>query len=497
MNSGDKVKQPSDEGDKARSFLSTVCRRLFDPVSIAPLVYFRVIFGLLCSYLMYLHHINDMIKQYYVDPKFHFTYYGFDWVKPWPDNGMYWHFAVLGLLGIFIAIGFCYRASAFLFGLGYTYVFLLDQARFLNHYYLLFMLAFMMAAVPAHRAYSVDVWLRPQLKSLKTPAWTVWLFMFQFAVVYFFAGVAKLNADWLSGATMSYKMWHRVDTPLVGPFLQEKWMILGLTYCGMIYDLVVAPMLLFRKTRWIALIASSVFHFTNVHMFNIDIFPWLMIGATFVLFFSDLLPFPRQAPTKKKTKDETPDDAGASFVWSSGRKLVVAVLTIFVAVQLLLPLRPFIYSGNSLWTDAGHNFSWRMLLRNKFGQMPKFTLSFVDNGKKVETVMQLPTDPFKSEERKRHFWANHWQFRKMVISPDMIWQFCDWNVQFLKEQGFKEIEIHAYVPVTLNGRPYQYLIDPNVNMAAVPRTAFGPSPWVLPLEERVAKPMWEKDDGRL
>src|SRR5688572_25723229 len=59
-----------------------------------------------------------------------FTYYGFGWVKPWAGDGMYWHFALLRVLAVCITLGLAYRIVMPLFFLGFTYVFLLEQARY-------------------------------------------------------------------------------------------------------------------------------------------------------------------------------------------------------------------------------------------------------------------------------------------------------------------------------------------------------------------------------
>ncbi len=487
------INRPGSDAPPRKSGLGAICQELFKPTSIAPLVYFRVLFGVICVCLIVKYHLRGQIKLFYVDPQFHFTYPGFDWVKPWPGDGMYWHFAALGLLGFFIAVGFCYRLSAFLFGLGYAQVFLIEQARYVNHHYLTFLLGFLMCVIPAHRAFSVDAWLRPKLKSLTAPTWAVWLLMFQLGIVYFFAGVAKLNGDWLNGASMSYLMWRETGVAAFDGFLQNKWTVIAFSYGGLLYDLLVVPFLLIRKTRWIAFIATCCFHATNLFLFKIGIFPWLMLGATFILFFSDYLPFPGENSTKREKKQTTNQDS-EGFVWTGKRKLVLAALATYVAVHLLLPVRPWIHSGNSLWTDSGHYFSWRMMLRSKYGGLPQFVISYTKDGKRMRSRMPLPSDRHQSEEKQRLFWRSHWQLRKMIVNPDMVWQFCQINERLFRERGFSDIEIRGFVPVSLNGRPFQSLIDPKVNMVEAKRPLFGTPSWVLPLEQTVAKPRWEVEE---
>ena len=97
---------------------------------------FGVLFGALMLWEVGRYFSHNWIELYYIEPKFHFTYYGFSWVRPWPGEWMHVHFLALGVLAVLILVGLCYRIAAALFFLGFTYVFLLDQARYLNHFYL-------------------------------------------------------------------------------------------------------------------------------------------------------------------------------------------------------------------------------------------------------------------------------------------------------------------------------------------------------------------------
>ena len=108
--------------------------RLFEPVDIASLVFFRIAFGVVIIYEVWLQFSRGWIKLDYIDPDYHFSYYGFGWVQQWPGNGMYFHFLALGVMGACIALGLWYRIATVLFFLGFTYVFLLDQALYLNHF---------------------------------------------------------------------------------------------------------------------------------------------------------------------------------------------------------------------------------------------------------------------------------------------------------------------------------------------------------------------------
>ena len=169
--------------------------RLFEPVDIASLIFFRIAFGAIMVWEVAKYFVHGWIKLDYIDPDYHFSYYGFGWVQQWPGNGMYFHFLALGVMAACIALGLWYRVAATLFFLGFAYVFLLDQALYLNHFYLIVLVSFLMIFIPAHRSFSLDALLRPGLRSRTVPAWALWILAAQMGIVYFYGGLAKLNGD--------------------------------------------------------------------------------------------------------------------------------------------------------------------------------------------------------------------------------------------------------------------------------------------------------------
>ena len=259
--------------------------RLFAPVPIAPLVGVRVVFGLTLLYECARYLLAGWPASMYDDPPFLFKYWGFEWVTPgllpWSVTA---HFYILTGLSACVATGFLYRLAAPLLWAGFTFFFLLDQAHYLNHFYFTSLLAGLLAVTPAHRAFSVDAWLRPKIRSATCPWWAVNVLRFQLGVVYFFGGLAKLNADWLAGRPTELMLSGRTHFPLVGPLFDERWAALAIAWGGAAFDLFIVPALVWRKTRVAALIAAAGFHLTNHLLFQIGIFPWLALFATVALW---------------------------------------------------------------------------------------------------------------------------------------------------------------------------------------------------------------------
>lgn len=439
------------------------------PVDIAALVYFRVAFGLIMLWEVGRYFSHDWIRAYWISPSFHFTYAGFGWVSPWPGELMYWHMAALGALTVFITIGWFYRVSTLLFFIGFTYIFLLEQARYLNHFYLICLLSGLMVIMPAHRTFSIDSWRSPRLRSQTVPAWTLWLLRFQIGVPYFFGGIAKLNGDWLRGQPMGMWLLESMDFPLIGQYFDQAWMVYLLSYSGLFLDLLVVPLLVWKRTRWIAFAIAVLFHLTNAYLFSIGIFPWFMIAAT-AMFFEPSWPrrLVKQLFRIKHHSLLIDSDQSQAADKPAGiqQKLGMAAIALYVIAQCTLPLRHYVYPGNVNWTEEGHRFAWHMKLRDKEAKAVFFVRDPMSGW--VERVMPETV-------------LTRWQTRKMASRPDMVLQFSHYLASQFPTVEDQPAEVRARVMASLNGRSSQLLIDPAVDLSKVTQSR-PPAPWIVPLE---------------
>lgn len=455
-----------------------IARRPGEPVDAASLVLFRVAFGLTLLWDIVRHFRGGWIRFYYIQPVFHFQYPGFGWVEPLPGPAMYALFVLLGLAAAGIAVGFLYRACCVFFGLGFGYVFLLEELRYLNHYYLIVLLCFLMAVIPAHRLLSVDARLRPGLRSSTVPAWSLWLLRLQIGIVYFYAGLAKLKWDWLQGRPTVY-MWAKAS-------LRHEWMqafdletmAYFLSYGGLLLDLFVVPLLLWRRTRGFAFAAAIFFHVSNKLMFAIGIFPYLMTAAT-TLFFEPDWPrrfvnrFRREAYRGGRKRGGPAGTAPPSAVPERKEtervpKVLIGALAIYAVIQLTVPLRHYLYPGSVLWTEEGQYFAWHMILRSK--DVKEATFLLVDPA----TGEPESFDPARLLPR--------WQVEAMGRRPDLIHQFALHLRDELEAIGLKGYEVRARVRVSLNGRAAEWMIDPEVDLARERRSLW-PKGWILPQKE--------------
>jgi hypothetical protein len=442
---------------RGQANMSKLLERLHAPVDNASLVFFRIGFGLLMLWNTVRYIVVDRVNRYYVEPQFHFKYFGFEWVEPLPAFWMHALFLVMAVLCLCIALGLFYRTSMLLLFLTFTYAFLLEQARYLNHYYLICLMCLLLVFVPANRALSLDAMMRPSLRSRHAPTWSIWLLRAQLSVVYFFAGVAKLNPDWLQGEPMRMWLPPRHDKiPIVGQFFGEEWMVYMFSYGGLLFDLLVAPLLIWPRTRIYAFVAAVVFHVMNARLFNIGVFPWMMIAVTTIYFRPD---WPRRFLGL--------EPPGAPASPPRIRPLWMATLAFYLLLQVLLPLRHYLYPGYVSWTEEAHMFAWHMKLRDKDA-----SLLLVARDPVSKRVWQI--DP-KDE-------LTFWQERKMTGRPEMILQYAHHIARRLREQTGHDIEVRAQCEASLNGRREQALIDPRVDLAKVRRSLW-PARWIVPLTE--------------
>lgn len=431
-----------------------------------------ILFWAVCRYFAY-----GWIRFFYIDPVMQFKYYGFEWVKPWPGIGMYIHFAILGLFALGIMLGFFYRVSTVGFLFGWTYVFLLEQAKYLNHDYLVCLLCFIMAFLPAHHAFSLDALRRGSHRSMIVPAWGLEWMRAQIGLVYFYAGVAKIKPDWWNGDVMRRFLAGQTGHPIFGRWIAQEWMVDLLTYGGLFFDLFAWPLLLWRRTRPFVFVVALGFHLSNAALFPLGIFPWLMIAATMLFLDPD---WPRRVAgvwRRGPPRAAETSTTGTNGVLASAdvpvvrRKKVAAMILVCLAVQMVVPLRHLLYPGTVLWGEQGKRFSWHLMLRDKHSR----AIFYVTDGRTGD-----------SEKVQRGRFTNSKQWAKMVVQPDLILQYAHLVADKYAEQGWDDVQVRADVLTSMSGRKSQLLIDPKVNLADVKRS-LAPATWIVPLTEPLPK----------
>jgi hypothetical protein len=436
----------------------------------APLAVFRIGFGIMMLISMVRFWLNGWIETLYLQPKFHFSYYGFEWVKP-IGNYTYLIFAVCGLSAFLVAIGLKYRLAVITFFLSFTYIELMDKTTYLNHYYFISILSFLMIFLPANAYFSVDNLLKRKTYT-SIPKWTIDSIKLLIGIVYIYAGLAKLNSDWLFKA-MPLKIWlpSKYDLPFLGnSFMQQEWFHYAMSWSGMVYDLCIPFLLLYKRTRWFAFALVVFFHvFTRV-LFPIGMFPFVMIVAALIFFDADvhqrILDGFRFIFKPLRINIEKFDLKSYRY---KSPKLVVPVITLFFVVQLVFPVRYLFYPNELFWTEEGYRFSWRVMLMEKMGYT---TFKIVD----ASTGQGFLVD--------NSDFLTPLQEKQMSFQPDFILEYAHYLGDHFKRQGHQNIQVYATSYVALNGRLSQPYIDATVDLYKE-KESFRHKSWILPFHDEI------------
>ncbi|TRW26776.1 HTTM domain-containing protein [Flavobacterium zepuense] len=428
--------------------------RLFKQIDNAPLVVFRIFFGFLLACETFGAILTGWVKNNFITPKFTFSFIGMDWLQPLPGYGMYFYFAVMGILGLMVMAGYKYRYSIALFTLLWSGVYFMQKTSYNNHYYLLVLVCLIMCFLPAHRYASIDAKQNPEIKTLSMPAWCSWVMIAQVTIVYFFATLAKFYPAWLDGTFTRNLLDSSVSIPWLHDIMTQKWFYLFIAYAGIAFDGLIVPLMLYKRTRTIAFIASIIFHIFNSITLQIGIFPFFALSFAVFFYPPDTI---KRVFLKKKPAFLS---EGTSY---KGKKILLYFFVPYLIIQVLLPLRHYFIEGDVLWTEEGHRLSWRMMLRNRNGRT-HFVV--IDKQTKQELNYSL-SENLTPKQRSA-----------MNTRPDMIWQMAQRIKQDFAKQG-KEVEVHANSTVGVNADPNKIFIDPNVDLAAVPWDYFAHCDWIL------------------
>ena len=433
----------------------------------SPLVIFRIGFGLMMLFSIVRFWSKGWIEKIYIEPSFHFTYYGFEWVKPLGDK-IYILFILCAISSALIAIGLKYKLAIITFFLSFTYIELLEKTIYLNHYYFICVLSFLLIFLPLNSSFSIDNLINNK-KSNSVPRWTIDSIKLMLGIVYIYAGLAKINSDWLLQA-LPLKIWlpSKYDLPIIGETLmQENWVHFAMSWGGMLYDLLIPFLLLYKRTRTFAFLLVVFFHvFTRV-LFPIGVFPYIMIISALIFFdakfHKKIINILKKIinPISKRLSQ-----INIQNVKFYSNKKIIWVLAIFFILQLTIPLRHLSYNGNIMWHEQGYRFSWRVMLMEKLGYT---TFKILDNDKNQFFYVQ-------NEE-----FLTSYQEKQMSFQPDFILEYAHFLGKHFKSKGFENIEVFAESYVSLNGRRSQMYIDPEINLLNI-KDSFKNKYWILPLK---------------
>lgn len=436
--------------------------------SAAPLAVFRIALGLLLFGSIVRFWAKGWIHELYIEPKIFFSFYGFGFVKPLGEY-TYLLFAVCGLCALLVALGFYYRIAITGLFLSFTYIELIDKSTYLNHYYFVSMICLMMIFWPAHAYYSMDARRHPAIAAEEIPRWCLDSLKVFVVIVYFYAGLAKVNSDWLLHA-QPLRIWlpSKNDLPVIGPLFNHEWVAYALSWIGCLYDLTIAFLLLNRRTRLAAYGGVVVFHLLTSVLFPIGMFPYIMM-ATALIFFSPTFHKNILCRLSQLTAHRPVVTAARPYAfaapWSTSFPIVFSIFLVF---QLAVPFRYLLYPGELFWTEEGYRFSWRVMLMEKAGN----------------ALFKVEDADGKTFIVDNHQFLTPLQEKMMSTQPDMMLQYAHVLRDHYAEQGLESPRVYVDSYVALNGRLGTPLVDSRTDLAKE-RESFKHKTWILPIGDEI------------
>jgi len=430
---------------------------LFRHIDNTGLVLWRVVFGLLITIEAFGAIATGWVKRTLVEPEFTFNFIGFDFLQPLPGNGMYFYFALMGVFGLCVMLGYKYRYSMAAYALMWTAVYLMQKTSYNNHYYLMMLLCWIMVFLPANRWFSLDARRNPALKSPSMPQWVKITVILQVGIVYTYASIAKLYPDWLDATVAQYFMSGKKHYWLIGDLLQQGWVHWCIAYVGILFDLLIVPLLLWKRTRVVAFWISVFFHLFNSIVFQIGIFPYMSMAFAFFFFSSETL----QKWFLLKRKIVYTD---GQIMVQKYKPVLISVLSVYFIIQLSLPLRHWFFKDDVLWTEEAHRLSWRMMLRSKRG------------------LLTVWIEDKSTGERERYGYSSLLsakQNRNVRTKPDLLWQLAQRIKKIEAEKG-RDVAVFMDVQVKINDGEFHRLIDLETDLAAQKWHHFKHHEWILP-----------------
>lgn len=443
---------------------------LFRKVDNSPLTIFRILFGILIMAECWGAIYTGWVGVNMVDPKWNFSFIGFEWTNVFVGPNMVYYYAVMGFLGLLIAVGFTYRLSMILFAIMWSLSYFMQKTSYNNHYYLFMLVSWFMTIIPAHHFFSIDSFIFPRLKRLTCKQWIPVLFIAQLFIVYTFAALAKIYPDWMNGvflhahfAPFGEVLTHRYNLPGLGAIVGSYEFSQVISWLGFFFDLLIVPAMLLSRTRGWAFKAAVFFHIFNSICFGIGIFPFFSL-AMMIFFYNPQKIQSIVFPQKSFMMDRNDDDS----LLTTRRVFFSYCLMLYLAWQVYLPIRHYFIPGNVFWTEEGHRLSWRMMLRRKAGDMKVYVM--IPDKKGVYA---------KKEEVVLYDYLLAKQIAKMAISPDMMWQFAHFLKTDYEIKGIKNVKVLVDAKVSINGSEFYQFTNPRVNLAATKWSYFGHQNWIM------------------
>ncbi|KAH7639750.1 vitamin k-dependent gamma-carboxylase-like isoform x1 [Dermatophagoides farinae] len=396
---------------------------------------------------------------------------------------------IIGLIGIIL--GYHYRLSTFLYTITYWILLMQDRSRWNNHSYLFGLLAIQLLMNDSNHKWSLDSFWNNRKNDDDDDYiehWQYFLLRFQIFIVYFYAGLKKFNPDWLSGYSMINISQNWIFRSAMLLSIPDYWIDYYLIHLiGFIFDLFVGFLLIYQPTRWLAFILCSIFNLINSQLFQIGMFPWIMLAIMPIFCrpdwpmiiiwklgmgnkFCNKNPITDNSHCNTNVQNKQQQQQPQHFHWNIRRIFVAIFVILYIIIQLTLPFAFLIFRGYNTWTTGIYGYNWDMMVHNWNHLHTQIKIRAHDRRNNETIIRYLDSESWTHNNR----WTHH---------ADMAKQFARCVEQKLRMNNdyYEHIELYLDVWTSLNGRFAQRIFDPNVDLIRAQWSPFEMADWIIPI----------------
>ena len=449
---------------------------LSEPIDGQVIGLFRLLFGLFMVYYSYYFYKIGFITEGLLKPKVLFKYDFFEWVPLFSAPVMYTILALMGLSALLMAAGLFFRWACWVFSLCLAFLLFQEKSYYNNHIYLFILLPLLLSATHADRYFTLRNIPHSELRIpySTVPRWQQFILQAQILIVYFFGGLVKCKADWLLRLEPMQSMINQFsEQHWLAPLIRHEFNVYLFSYGGLLLDILAPFLLLYKPVRNWAWIPFVLFHLTNSQIFDdISIFPFVMLGAMILFFDKNEIPVLRSLSQKKakafkRAKQKQAETVVAEMLQTS--VLTRNLLLGYFAFQLLFPLRGFFLPNPLDYTTIGNRFAWRVKADTRQPEEMRFTLEHPASGESSPVNIGSYLNPM--------------QIRTLATDPRVVCDFARFLKEEVARQGVSGLVVKARIRFGYNGRPPQFFVDPDADLATVDCSPFRRMEWLVPLSQ--------------
>ena len=443
---------------------------LKEEVSGYSLAIFRILFGSILFGQSIYWVLTGFIKKNIIDPTFLFPF--IEGLKPLSDNLM-----IYGLNCILLISSFCiilnryFRIGLIVYLFSFTYLWLLGQGYFNNHYYLFSIICFLLI---------FPISLFSNTEKIRIPRLYLFTLKALIVVVYLIAGINKINPYWLFDLQPMKHILSQIGIN------EKSFLIYVFSYFGLFFDLLIGPMLLIKRTRYIAIALAILFHLINFFIFifangEIGFFPFVMI-ATLILFVDS-----------EKLESYNLKTNARLLNRQYYKKAISFFLLFFLFIQITLPFRHVLFKGYVDYNGIGQRFSWRLknMYKKNSPEIITFKLSVKDGKSNKFNLSDSLIHISDYEGDTLKIYLTKKQKTNILYYPNMIPAFAQKTEYllrgFVKEKFNREsIEfiVSGNCEIMFMGRSTQLLFDTTLDLTKITNSTYKTNAWLNPLKQK-------------